>query len=171
MLVTMLVVTVVVVMALIPNLYTRWEFSCSVPSNSCTPTGCRLPGSSCPWDFPGKYTGVGCHFLFQKIFLTHGSNPVSWIVGRFFTDWATRTCSQSVSSSLDYSPPGSSPWEFLGKNTGVGCHFLFQGIFLTQGSNPCILHLPALVGGFFITNTSWDALTQTHIYIHIYMHN
>ena len=108
MLVTMLVVTVVVVMALIPNLYTRWEFSCSVPSNSCTPTGCRLPGSSCPWDFPGKYTGVGCHFLFQRIFLTHGSNPVSWIVGRFFTDWATRTCSQSVSSSLDYSPPGSS---------------------------------------------------------------
>ena len=23
----------------------------------------------------------------------------------------------------------------LGKNTGVGCHFLLQGIFLTQGSN------------------------------------
>ena len=27
------------------------------------------------------------------------------------------------------------PWNYLGKNTGVGCHFLFQGIFLTQGSN------------------------------------
>ena len=27
------------------------------------------------------------------------------------------------------------PWGFLGKNTGVGCHFLLQGIFLTQGSN------------------------------------
>ncbi|KAB0357453.1 hypothetical protein FD754_001609 [Muntiacus muntjak] len=26
-------------------------------------------------------------------------------------------------------------------NTGVGCHFLLQGIFLTQGSNPCPLHL------------------------------
>ena len=25
------------------------------------------------------------------------------------------------------------------KNTGVGCHFLLQGIFLTQGSNPCLL--------------------------------
>ena len=25
------------------------------------------------------------------------------------------------------------PWNFLGKNTGVGCHFLFQGIFPTQG--------------------------------------
>ena len=30
------------------------------------------------------------------------------------------------------------PWDFLGKNTAVGCHFLHQGIFLTQGSN---LHL------------------------------
>ena len=26
--------------------------------------------------------------------------------------------------------------EFAGKSTGVDCHFLFQGIFLTQGSNP-----------------------------------
>ena len=28
---------------------------------------------------------------------------------------------------------------FSGKNTGVGCHFLLQGIFPTQGSNPCLL--------------------------------
>ena len=34
-----------------------------------------------------------------------------------------------------------SPWDFLGKNTGVGCHFLLQGIFLTQGWNPCLPHL------------------------------
>ena len=26
------------------------------------------------------------------------------------------------------------------KSTGVGCHFLLQGIFPTQGSNPCLLH-------------------------------
>ena len=29
---------------------------------------------------------------------------------------------------------------FPGKNIGVGYHFLLQGIFLTQGSNPCLLH-------------------------------
>ena len=29
---------------------------------------------------------------------------------------------------------------FPSKNTGVGCHFFLQGIFLTQGSNPCLLH-------------------------------
>ena len=32
------------------------------------------------------------------------------------------------------------PWDFLGKSAGVGCHFLLQGIFLTQGSNPDLLH-------------------------------
>ena len=36
-----------------------------------------------------------------------------------------------------------SPWDFLGKNTGVGCHLLLQGVFLTQGSNPCLLHWQA----------------------------
>ena len=32
------------------------------------------------------------------------------------------------------------PWDSLGKNTGVGCHFLLQGIFPTQGSNLGLLH-------------------------------
>ena len=34
-------------------------------------------------------------------------------------------------------------WDLPGKNTGVGCHFLLQGIFLTQGSNLCLLHQQA----------------------------
>ena len=33
------------------------------------------------------------------------------------------------------------PWDSPGKNTGEGFHFLLQGIFLTQGSNPCLLSL------------------------------
>ena len=33
-----------------------------------------------------------------------------------------------------------SPWNSPGKNTGVGCHFLLQGIFSTQGLNPGLLH-------------------------------
>ena len=32
------------------------------------------------------------------------------------------------------------PWNFLDRNTQVGCHFLHQGVFLTQGSNPGLLH-------------------------------
>ena len=40
-----------------------------------------------PWDFPGKSTGVGCHFLLQRIFPTQGSNRFSCVsIGRdFFT--------------------------------------------------------------------------------------
>ena len=46
--------------------------------------------------------------------------------------------------------------EFTGKNTVAGCHFLLQGIFLTQGSN---LSSPALAGGFFTTSAPWEALS------------
>ena len=41
------------------------------------------------------------------------------------------------------------PWDFSGGNTGVGCYFLLQGIFQTQGLNSHLLHWQA--GGFFIT--------------------
>ena len=42
---------------------------------------------------------------------------------------------------MDCSLPDSSVHgDSLGKNTGVGCHALFQGIFPTQGSNPGLLH-------------------------------
>ena len=32
------------------------------------------------------------------------------------------------------------PWDFPGNSPGVDCHFLLQGIFPTQGSNPGLLH-------------------------------
>jgi len=32
------------------------------------------------------------------------------------------------------------PWDCPGQNTGVGFHFLLEGIFLAQGSNPSLLH-------------------------------
>ena len=48
------------------------------------------------------------------------------------------------------------PWDSPGKNTGVGCCALLQGIFPAQGSNLCLLHLPALAGGFFTTSTTWE---------------
>ena len=43
----------------------------------------------------------------------------------------------SLSHSL---PPHGCPWNSPGKNNGVGCHSLLQGIFLTQGSNLGLLH-------------------------------
>ena len=45
------------------------------------------------------------------------------------------------SDPMDYSLPGSSVrGDFPGQNTGLGCHFLLQGIFLTQESNPGLQH-------------------------------
>ena len=40
---------------------------------------------------------------------------------------------------MDCSPPGSVPWDSPGKNTGVVCHALLQGIFETQELNPRLL--------------------------------
>ena len=40
-----------------------------------------------------------------------------------------------------------SPWDSPGKNTGVGCHFLLQGIFPTQTPNTCLLCLLDWQGG------------------------
>ena len=42
-----------------------------------------------PWNFPGKITGVGCHFLLQRIFPIQDLTQVSRMAGRFFTVWAT----------------------------------------------------------------------------------
>ena len=52
----------------------------------------------------------------------------------------TQSC-PTLCDPMDCSPPGSSVHgDSPGKNTGVGCHALFQGIFPTQGSNPGLLH-------------------------------
>ena len=41
---------------------------------SCDHMDCSPPGSFCPQDSLGKNTEVGCHFILQSIFSTHGSN-------------------------------------------------------------------------------------------------
>ena len=61
-------------------------------------------------------------------------------------------CAQScltLYDPMDFSPLSMN---FPGKSTAVDCHFLLQGIFPTQGLNPCVLcHPPALAGGFLTT--------------------
>ena len=39
------------------------------------PQGLQPTRLLCPWDFPGKNTIMGCHFLFQEIFPTQGLSP------------------------------------------------------------------------------------------------
>ena len=72
-----------------------------------------------------------------------------------------RVCVKSLQSCLtlcdpmDCTAPATPPrllcpWDSPGKNTGVGCHALLQGIFLSQAS-------PALARAFFTTSTTWEA--------------
>ena len=106
----------------------------------------------CPWDSPGKNTGVGCHFLLQGIFPNQGSNPVSSIADGFFTIWAARETLVKLKvaqSCVTLWPQGIySPWNSPGQNPGVGSLSLLQVIFPTQGLNPGLPHCR----GFF---TSW----------------
>ena len=63
----------------LPTVFLRFEvshlLSCSVVSDSFQPHGPYPARLLCPWDFPGKNTGVGYHSLLQGIFLIQGSNP------------------------------------------------------------------------------------------------
>ena len=59
---------------------------------------------------------------------------------------------------MDCRPPGSSvPGDFPGKNTGVGCHGLLQGIFPTQGSNPGLLSL------LYFLHCRWILYSLSHL--------
>ena len=63
------------------------------------------------------------------------------------------------------------PWDSPGKNTGVGCHCLLQGIFPTQGSNPRLLHLlplqadslPTAPLGKLLVSFNLDQLLSLHL--------
>ena len=47
-------------------------------------------------------------------------------------------------------------WDLTGKNTGVDCHFLLQGIFQTRGIKHLSPESAALPGGFFTTSATWS---------------
>ena len=155
-------------------------------SNSLWPHGLQPPRLLCPWNFPGKNSRVGCHFLLQG-----SSRSRDWtaslefptLAGRFFTTrvtWEAKfyllcftikfsntftntkntLCSHNTPSMTIYTHiqyihicvlscsvisnslqpcrlyHGNSP----GKNTGVGCHALPQGILPTQGSDSGLPH-------------------------------
>ena len=94
----------------------------------------RLP---CPWDSPGKNTGVGCHFLLQCMKVKSESEVI-------------QSC-PTLSDTMDCSPPGSS------------VHGIFQARILEWGAFPAPGDLPnsgiepespaspALAGGFLTT--------------------
>ena len=112
----------------------------------------------CPWDSPGKNTGVGCHALLQGIFLTQGLNLhllclLHWrrILYCLATGKAQETWHVCMLNCFGFVRLCATLWTvahqaplsmgFSNQYTRVDCHALLQGIFPTQGSNPCLLHL------------------------------
>ena len=57
-----------------------------VYDDSLQPHGLQFPRFLCPWNFPGKNSGVGCHFLLQGDLPHPGIKPASpALAGGFFT--------------------------------------------------------------------------------------
>ena len=89
---------------------------CCLDPNLCLtllrPQGLKLARLLCPWDFPGKNTGVGCPFLLQGIFPTQGLNPglLHWQVG-----------------SLPLSHQGSPSVSLISENSFISCFVLLCG--------------------------------------------
>ena len=76
--------------------YFQWQYwaivCCLVAklSDSLWPDWLQPARLLCPWDFPGKDTGVGCHFLLQGIFLTQDQTHISYIGRWILYSWATK---------------------------------------------------------------------------------
>ena len=72
---------------------------------------------------------------------------------------------------MDYSPPGSSVLGISpGKDTGVGCHALLQGICLTQELNLQSPVSSALTVGFFTTSATWEAPSKGLLVLQMFTH-
>ena len=54
-------------------------------------------------------------------------------------------------------------WDFQGKSTGVGCHFLLQGIFPTQGSNPGLSHCRQTLYCLSHQGRPWEDLEEDSV--------
>ena len=110
----------------------------------------------------------------QKPFLFCNIQSIS-LVCLFVTPW-TVACSLLC------------PWDFPGKNTGMGSHFLLHGIIPIQGSNPHFLCLPhcrqilyslgtwerpllkSFICIFMQKELEMTEHTQTHIYTYIFIY-
>ena len=99
----------------------------SVVSDSSRPHGLQPTRLLCPWDFPGKGTGLGCHCLLRDTILLD-------TIYLFLLDLKKKNKKhESVSHSVvpySFRSHGLQPtrllcpWDFPGKGTGVGCHCL-----------------------------------------------
>ena len=114
-----------------------------------------------PMDHSGSLTATSlwCHqpitLLLIKIYLTSCLLLVIW-------------CAQLPQSCLTLFDPMECkparllcPWDSPGKNTGMGCHSLLQGIFPTQGLNPGLPHCRQIP--YHLSHQGSPSVNQTDI--------
>ena len=77
-------------------------------SNSVQPHRWQSTRLPYPWDSPGKNTGVGCHFLLQRMKVKSGSEVAQ--------SYLTLKWPHGLQPTRLLRP-----WDFPGKSTGVGC--------------------------------------------------
>ena len=70
----------------------------------------------------------------------------------------TQSC-PTLCDPMECSPPGSSPWVSPGKNTGMGCHFLLQGIFPPWDWT----RVSRIAGRLFIDWATREAICQLYL--------
>ena len=127
------------------------EVSQSYPT-LCNPVDCSLPGFSIHGILQARI------LEWVTISFSRGSSwprdgtQVSLIGGRCFNLWATREACWVAQLCLTLLwlhglQPSRllCPWDCPGKNTGVGCRFFLQEIFVTKGLNQCLLHCRRIV--------------------------
>ena len=94
-------------------------------------------------------------------YFTNGANMINGV-----KVWSIRLgveprlhCAQSCLFATPWTVRLLCPWNSLGKNIGVVCHFLLQRTFITQGSKPMPLGL-AVVGRFLTTEATWEVQVE-----------
>ena len=101
----------------------------------------------------GSYLGSFLQFAFSKLSLFN-STYISEIVLKMYVQHFC--CTMKIAQSDISQPQGLwparllCPWNSPGRSTGVGCCSLLQGIFLTQGLNPSLLHFGKALYHLFI---------------------
>ena len=108
----------------------------------------------CPWNSPGKNTGMGSHSLLQGIFLMEGSNP-----GLLYCRQILYCLSHQGSPILCNVACQLPPFMRLSRQeywSGFPC--LPPVDLLDPEIEPVSLRSPALAGGFFTTSIIWEAL-------------
>ena len=131
----------------------KWSESHSVLSNSLQPHRLWPARLLCPWNFPGKNTGVGCHFLLQEIFPIQGSNPGLPHCRQIFTTEQSAG-KESICNAAD---SGSIPG--LGSSPGEGIGYSLQYSWASLVAQ--MVKNPSAMSEIWVWSLGWeDALKE-----------